>query len=173
MKLNAAAKKDARSTVLARVVVRFMRALHRYDFGRTLPVLHAARLTTAQLAVLEFAREPQTVSAVATYLGLSRPATSQLIDRLVRARLVRRIESTSDRRKRNVILSAKGETLVDRVAAARAARFASALAILPAPVAARFELVLREVIDVFDRTAPMAPGRSSRIPPGAATSARP
>jgi hypothetical protein len=53
-----------------------MGAMHRYHAGRTLPILHAVRLTTPQLAVLEFTRQPQTVSAVATYLGLSRPATN-------------------------------------------------------------------------------------------------
>jgi DNA-binding MarR family transcriptional regulator len=82
--------------------------MHRYDAGRTLPILHAAKLTTPQVAVLEFVREPQTVSAVANYLGLSRPATSQLIDKLVRGRLISRKEGTIDRRERSVILNAKG-----------------------------------------------------------------
>ena len=94
----------------------FMRAMHRYDAGRTLPILHAARLTTPQIAVLEFTREPQTVSAVATYLGLSGPATSQLTDKLVREHLVRRMQGTRDRRERIVVLSAKGKSLIDRIA---------------------------------------------------------
>ena len=135
------------------LVDRFLRAMHRYDSGRTLPILHAAKLTTPQIAVLEFIREPQTVSTVATYLGLSRPATSQLIDKLVRSGLIHRTEGATDRRERNVILSAKGRSLVDRIAAARAARFASSLEVLPPPVAARFHSVLEEVIAALGEAA--------------------
>jgi DNA-binding MarR family transcriptional regulator len=131
-------------------VYRFMHAMHRYDSGRTLPILHAARLTTPQIAVLEFTRESQTMSAVAIYLGLSRPATSQLVDRLVRVGLVRRAEGTVDRRQRHVILSAKGRSLVDRVAAARAARFDSSLAVLEPALVARLESVLSEVVGTLD-----------------------
>jgi len=127
-----------------------MHAMHRYDSGRTLPILHAARLTTPQIAVLEFTRESQTMSAVAIYLGLSRPATSQLVDRLVRVGLVRRAEGTVDRRQRHVILSAKGRSLVDRVAAARAARFDSSLAVLEPALVARLESVLSEVVGTLD-----------------------
>lgn len=127
-----------------------MHAMHRYDSGRTLPILHAARLTTPQIAVLEFTRESQTMSAVAIYLGLSRPATSQLVDRLVRIGLVRRAEGTVDRRQRHVILSAKGRSLVDRVAAARAARFDSSLAVLEPALVARLESVLSEVVGTLD-----------------------
>ncbi len=127
----------------------FMRGMHRYDAGRTLPVLHAANLTTPQIAALEFTREPRTISAVAAHLGLSRPATSQLIDKLVRGRWVRRVEGTSDRRERNVLLSAKGRSLVDRIASARAARFEASLVVLPPPVAARFRSILEEVIGIL------------------------
>src|ERR1035438_4024729 len=98
---------------LGPLVYRFLGAMRRYDAGLTLPILRAAKLTTPQLAMLEFTREPHTVSAVANCLGLSRPATSQLIDKLVRGRFVRRLEGTMDRRERNVILSAKGKALVD------------------------------------------------------------
>jgi MarR family transcriptional regulator, organic hydroperoxide resistance regulator len=135
--------------------------MHRYDAGRTLPILHAAALTTAQLAVLEFACEPQKVSAVAVYLGLSRPATSQLVDKLVRSGLVRRVEGSMDRRQRNVILSAKGKALVARIDAARAARFDASLAFLAPAAAARFELILAEVVDALGGIgAPSLPSQS-------------
>jgi DNA-binding MarR family transcriptional regulator len=136
--------------------------MHRYDAGRTLPILHAAKLTTAQIAVLEFTRESQTVSTVATYLGLSRPATSQLIDKLVRSGLVRRVEGAMDRRQRNVILSAKGRGLVARIDAARAARFDASLAVLAPAVAARFESILAEVIDALGETGTPPPPSQSR-----------
>jgi DNA-binding MarR family transcriptional regulator len=133
--------------------------MHRYDAGRTLPILHAAKLTTPQFAVLEFAREPRTVSAVALHLGLSKPATSQLIDKLVRGHLVLRIQSTEDRRRRTVTLSAKGKTLLARVAVARAGRFDASLAVLPRSIAMEFELLLAEIVDILGKSAPRNAGR--------------
>jgi DNA-binding MarR family transcriptional regulator len=153
--------KPTGQSTLGVLVDGFMRAMHPYDAGRTLPILHAAKLTTPQIAVLEFTREPQTVSAVATYLGLSRPATSQLTDKLVREHLVRRMEGTMDRRERIVVLSAKGKSLIDRIAAARAARFESALAVLPTPVAARFHSILNEVIGALAEAD--KPGRGAQF----------
>ena len=161
---------DQNRDSLGSLVDRFMGAMHRYDQGRTLTILHSAKVTTPQLAVLEFVREPRMVSTVATYLGLSRPATSQLVDKLVRADLVRRIVSTTDRRQRNVILSAKGKALLDRIAAARAGRFSSALSALPAPIADRFELVLVDVIQAMDA---MPDHESNQTPRSASRSPNP
>jgi DNA-binding MarR family transcriptional regulator len=131
------------------LVERFMRAMHRYDGGRTLPLLHSTNLTTPQLAVLEFTRTPRLVSDVAAFLGLSRPATSQLVDKLARGGLVRRSLGTIDRRQRYVALSAKGAGLVDRVAAARAARFRASLASVPNELARRFAQVLAELVSTL------------------------
>jgi DNA-binding MarR family transcriptional regulator len=128
--------------------------MHRYDAGRTLPILHAAKLTTPQLAVLGFTCEPRTVSAVAIYLGLSKPATSQLIDKLVRSHLVLRIQSKLDRRERTVIIGTKGKTLLARIAVARAARFDASLAVLPPAVASKLELILAEIVDALGRAVP-------------------
>jgi DNA-binding MarR family transcriptional regulator len=148
---------------LGTLVDRFLRAMHRHDAGRTLPILHAAKLTTPQVAALEFIRETKTISAVAIHLGLSRPATSQLVDKLVRGGLVRRKEGATDRRQRHVILSAEGAALVDRLATARSARFAASLAALPTPVAARFHSVLEEVVGaLIETTRPAAVSRTLR-----------
>jgi DNA-binding MarR family transcriptional regulator len=144
---------------LGSFVYLFLSAMHRYDAGRTLPILHAAKLTTPQIAVLEFTSEAQTVSTIATYLGLSRPATSQMIDKLVRRGLVRRVESTVDRRRRNVILSAKGSALIERIAATRAARFDSSLAVLEPSLATRLESILDEVVGALEKAAPSTANR--------------
>ena len=139
---------------------RFLRAMHRYDAGRTLPLLHASRLTTPQIAALEFTREPRPVSDIAAHLGLSRPATSQMIDKLADKRLVLRTEGAADRRQRYIVLSAGGRALVDRIASARAARFDSSLAVLDAADAARFGSILEEVIARLDARTP-TPARPS------------
>ena len=123
--------------------------MHRFDDGRTLPILHSSKLTTPQLAVLEFVRTPCTVSAAADFTRLSRPAASQLVDKLVRLGLLRRDLCTEDRRERRVALTVKGKTLLRKIAQARAARFAASLATLPPALAARLSLVLREVVETL------------------------
>ena len=140
-----------------------MRAMHRFDRGRTLPILHAAGLTTPQLAALELTREPRLVSEVATFLGLSRPATSQLVDKLVRGGLVRRTLGTTDRRQRHVVLTSKGGSLIERVAAARASRFEASLASVPPGLATRFASVLAEVVTALS---PDGKARETRKPRG-------
>lgn len=127
-----------------------MHAMHAHDAGRTLPLLHAARLTTPQLAVLEHIRMPRTVSAIANHVGLSRPATSQMIEKLVQRRLVRRFEGSRDRREKAVVLSASGIALLDRIAAARTARFADSLSVLPARIATRLAVALAEAVAILE-----------------------
>jgi DNA-binding MarR family transcriptional regulator len=142
-----------------------MSEMHRFDHGRTLPILHASKLTTPQLVVLEFARVPCTVSAVANHIRLSRPATSQLVDKLVRLGLVRRDLGAEDRRERHVSLTSRGEALLRSVAAARAARFETSLAILPPSVAARLSKVLAEVVEILARQGVPAGRRSTASRP--------
>jgi DNA-binding MarR family transcriptional regulator len=56
-------------------------------------------------------RSGQTSSQVARYLGVSKPAVSQIIDAMVRSKLVTRKTSKSDRREVNLTLTEKGKTL--------------------------------------------------------------
>lgn len=146
------------SSPLGCLIMSFMAEVHRFDGGRTLPLLHAADLTTPQLATLEVLREPKTVSAVAEELGLSRPATSQMLDKLVRKRLVLRTEGAADRRQRSVVASAKGKALLERVHAARAARFEASLSALPPRTSARLQAALSEVVDT------LSAARAARAP---------
>jgi DNA-binding MarR family transcriptional regulator len=135
---------------LVRLVGRFLEHMHRHDAGRTLPLLHAARVTTPQLAVLEFARTPRTISAVADHVGLSRPATSQMIEKLFRRRFIQRSESQRDRREKRVLLSASGIALLDRIHAARLTRFGASLASLPKRTATRLTGALAEAVAAME-----------------------
>jgi DNA-binding MarR family transcriptional regulator len=135
---------------LVRLVGRFLSEMHRHDAGRTLPLLHLARLNTPQLAVLEFVRAPRTVSAIADHIGLSLPATSQLVNKLVRRRLVRRSEGTTDRRQKNILLNNPGAQWLERIEAGRVARFEASLALLPTHIAARLAQALAESVAAMD-----------------------
>jgi DNA-binding MarR family transcriptional regulator len=132
-----------------------MAALHRFDRGRTLPIFQRTGLTTPQLATLEVLRsEPKTVSAVASELGLSRPATSQMVDKLVRKRLVSRAQGLTDRRQRSLVVTARGRALMARIDEARAARFEASLAALPAATRARLDDALTEVVRALQAAQP-------------------
>jgi DNA-binding MarR family transcriptional regulator len=149
---------------LALLVGRFLTEMHRHDAGRTLPLLHAAKLTMPQLAVLEFVRVARTVSAVAVHVGLSRPATSQMIDKLVDRKLVRRSEGAVDRREKALLLSAKGIALLDRISAAREARFKASLAVLSPHVARRLMRALEETVTELERAHTSSPAPSNASP---------
>ena len=142
---------DQRLDALSRLVGRFMGAMHRYDVGRTLPLLHAEKVTTHQIAVLEFVRAPQTVSGVARHVGLSRSATSQMINKLVRRRLVRRSEGKIDRREKSVELDKSGVALLKKISRSRLTRFAVSLAILSPRVAGHLALSLEDVVAELDK----------------------
>ncbi|MGH9737038.1 MAG: MarR family winged helix-turn-helix transcriptional regulator [Candidatus Acidiferrales bacterium] len=130
----------------AELVSRFLSEMHRYDAGRTLPLMYGAKLSTPQLAVLEFVRAARTVSTVALHVGLSRPATSQMINKLVDRGLVGRSEGSVDRREKVVTLTSEGRELLDRISAARAARFEASLAGLSPRIVARLKHTLEDVL---------------------------
>lgn len=145
--------------LLAGLVGRFLRAMHRYDAGRMLPLVHAADLTLPQLAVLEYVEAPRSVSAVAEYLGLSRPASSQMVDKLVRRGWLRRSEGVADRRQRAVTLTGRGRVLLEKVHAARSARFEASLAQLPSTVAEPLRCALTQTLAKLEGKAEVEPAQ--------------
>lgn len=93
----------------------------------TLEALHAEDLTMSQgrvLLGLSNCSDPMPVSDVAAMVGLSAAATGRLVDRLVGQGLVRREESSIDRRVKLVALTDRGRdgVLDHRAAKARVAR---------------------------------------------------
>ena len=75
-----------------------------------------SELTIPQLKTLKLiARtETESISEIATFLGVSNSAASKAVDRLVRRGLVERIESTDDRRATRLSLTVKGTFLLKR-----------------------------------------------------------
>jgi DNA-binding MarR family transcriptional regulator len=59
-------------------------------------------------------RGPFTVSDIGDNLGVSPPAASQLIDKLVQTGLVERAEDPENRRAKQIRITAKGTTLVEK-----------------------------------------------------------
>jgi DNA-binding MarR family transcriptional regulator len=88
-------------------------------------VLREGGVSTAQAFALLFLAEdgPRHVSAVAAHLGLSMPAVSHLVERLVQAGFLRRWEDHEDRRLRRVELTSDGRSLVEKIEDARTREF--------------------------------------------------
>src|SRR4051794_3485510 len=114
---------------LSQLVTELMTHIHRRSAGDTLAIMNEASLTMPQLVTLHILGHggPRTVGAIAGCLRLSPAATSHLVDRLVKARLVQRAEAAADRRQKWLAITAAGRTLVERVTDERAREFSQVL----------------------------------------------
>ncbi len=83
--------------------------------------MEAHGLSFAQMSVLMLLKRTSScrVSDLGARLEVSNAAASQLVDRLVQAGLVERLEDKQDRRVKRLRLTAKGEDLVAQAIAAR------------------------------------------------------
>ena len=106
-----------------RAFLRFVRIYMRSMVDDISALLKEHGLSMPQVATLQYlqAEEPRTVSAIASHLNLTMPATSHLVERLVRKGLVGRAENACDRRQKQVSLSAQGRRLVAEIHARAAA----------------------------------------------------
>jgi DNA-binding MarR family transcriptional regulator len=89
-----------------------------YDMQRTvMQDWQSLNMTMAQVKVLMTLRfkGPAAISKVAEVLGISHPTASHLVDRLVQAGLVERVEHATDRRSTLARLTEPGETLAQRL----------------------------------------------------------
>jgi DNA-binding MarR family transcriptional regulator len=87
-----------------------------------------------------------TLSELAAALGMSLPSVSQMIDRLHRLGLVTRIELSSDRRKKQIGVTASGRALLDRLREARSLEFEIGTAPLSASLRADLAGLLSRAI---------------------------
>ena len=87
------------------------------------------QVTPAQLVALRYLslNESSLMSDVAEGLGISFPAATKTVDRLVRKELASRAEDPHDRRVVRIRLTDRGKQLVEDVYAERGRRFASVL----------------------------------------------
>jgi DNA-binding MarR family transcriptional regulator len=112
--------------------------LFMYESGLTFPQIIVMYALTWEGA--------QPISTLARTLRLSLAATSQLVDRLVEARLVSREEDPADRRVRLVRLRAQGERFMDRLNEMRRRELSDAFDHLPPKVRDRLTDALREAV---------------------------
>jgi len=83
--------------------------------------MNEADLSSSQVNVLMrlYSRGKCDVSDVAADMGVTHPAASQTVDRLVQRKLLVRTEDPNDRRFKQITLTAEGQALVERSFEAR------------------------------------------------------
>jgi MarR family transcriptional regulator, transcriptional regulator for hemolysin len=135
---------------------RFSSALHnasrawRQALDRRLKYLGVSQASWMTIAVTAKAREPLSQSELAHRLGVEGATMVAMVDRLVKAGLVTREPSATDRRVKRVVLTADGGLLYDKVRTEAAAFRKELLAnIDPKKLLAATELLesLQDIID--------------------------
>jgi DNA-binding MarR family transcriptional regulator len=116
--------------------------------GETLRIMADAQVTLQQVLLLTRLRQasPSSASGLAQMLNLSLPAVSQAVDRLVRLKLVSRIEDSADRRKKKIATTSKANGFLERLTRARASEYSAGLSSVSEETLDRLKLVLREVL---------------------------
>lgn len=103
-------------------------------------------LTFSQLKILRLLNisGPGTIGDLAAFLGVSNPAASKAVEKLVRRRLLRRAEAAGDRRASAVTLTAVARTLLTRYEDARRRKLARIFRDIP-------DAELRRAAGLLDR----------------------
>ncbi|NUP08610.1 MAG: MarR family transcriptional regulator [Polyangiaceae bacterium] len=92
-----------------------------------------------------------TPSSLAKAMNLSLPSVSQMIERLVKQGLARRVEHSGDRRKRTIEPTAKAKTFLTRFRAVRIDEFETATASLSSATRRKLTDALTVTLDELER----------------------
>lgn len=137
-------------------LLRFMQAYLRFSIEDMTALLKRHELSMPQLGALQSlgAEGPQSVSAIANHLGLSRTATRHLVERLVRKDLVHREEYPEDRRQKRVTLGDGGRSLIAEIRSRSATSLHALLRRVPEAKRDALERVMRDVLTDIEAAAP-------------------
>jgi DNA-binding MarR family transcriptional regulator len=137
---------------LSALVNELMSHIHRRFAGDSLAIMADAGLTMPQLVTLHMLAHTggRSVGAIAGCLHLSPPATSHLVDRLVRAKLIVRTEDPDDRRQKRLAITDAGRQLVENLNNERSREVSVVLARLTPALRRQFAEVLERVVEELD-----------------------
>jgi DNA-binding MarR family transcriptional regulator len=153
--------KETEREAVGVILDRFIEDLFRLmlDHHRTHVVEMDLTVVQAQTLTL-LSGAPVSTTRLATSLGISAPAMTQLTDRLVRKRLIERQSADGDRRAVMIALTEQGKRVVDRFRKRRSEVFAEALSRLN-------DLDRAEVIDALGKVVAALEGHDENIVPPA------
>jgi DNA-binding MarR family transcriptional regulator len=132
------------------------RHLFLYDRGNQLRVIEESGLSMTQSkALLELGGLGQTAEAwqvgdLAEVFGVSVPSMSRAVDGLVKKGLATRVEDPSDRRARQVRITAKGKDLVETLVAVRQTGFEAFTSTLSAAQRRKLDAAVDSLMDRDD-----------------------
>jgi DNA-binding MarR family transcriptional regulator len=131
--------------------------------GRVISIMSEASVTLPQVLLLNRvdAIGSTSPSDIALEAQASAPAASQMIERLVRQGLLRRVEDPSDRRRKVISLSPAARALLKKLEAARAVDYELGLAPLGAELKSAMAEVLRQAADELERALDRTRGAKS------------
>ena len=134
---------------LSGLVNELLSHVHRRSAGDSLALMTEAGLTMPQLVTLHMLAHAgaRSVGTIAGCLRLSPPATSHLVDRLVRAKLVVRTEDPEDRRQKRLAITDGGRSLVQRINTERSREVSVVLSRLTPALRRQFAEVLERVVE--------------------------
>jgi DNA-binding MarR family transcriptional regulator len=134
--------------------------------GRVVAIMSEASVTLPQVLLLSrvAAVGSTSPSDIAAEAQASAPAASQMIERLVKQGLLRRIEDRRDRRRKVISLSPAARSLLGRLEAARASDYAMGLAPLGAEMKSAMAALLRQAADELEGAQAHRPLRPRRQP---------
>ncbi|WP_188197013.1 MarR family winged helix-turn-helix transcriptional regulator [Nonomuraea sp. SYSU D8015] len=132
-----------------RAIERAMVAIRRRQSRRTLARAQGAGPEYDVLDVIEGAREPVTVTAVARALSVDQPRASRLAAAAVAAGLVRREADQADGRRSHLVLTDGGRAALEQAHQARQAAFAAAMEGWSAAERAEFARLLTRFVEAI------------------------
>jgi DNA-binding MarR family transcriptional regulator len=134
---------------LSELVNALLGHIHRRSAGDSLAIMIEAGLTMPQLVTLHILAHAagRSVGNIAGCLRLSPPATSHLVDRLVKAKLVVRSEDPDDRRQKLLSITESGRSLVERINSVRSREVSVVLARISPALRRQFAEVLERVVE--------------------------
>lgn len=146
----------------AHLFYRLFGLVRRSSAGESTALMHRRGLTMAQVVTLHVLyRGDLSISALAERLGMSLPATSQLVDRLVDADLLGRAEDPADRRVRRLHLRPAGRQLLERLNELRLREIEEAFTALAPETRARLGAAVGAAVEELEATLASRPGRGA------------
>lgn len=150
------AKKQLNLAVIDQMAKAMLVSARTMDYvleSRAVEVATDVPLSSSKVQVIRLLaqRAGQTSSQVARYLGVSKPAVSQIIDSMVRSKLVTRKTSKTDRREVNLTLTARGMNLNKVVRAQQRTFIRNALRGVNGTTSKRWIDTLNEVASALGR----------------------
>lgn len=137
-----------------------LKAVGYNSMGEIVAYVHETELSTSQLVAVLLVHKlgPQSISKLASKLGLSLSATSHLLDQLVRRDMLEREEDADDRRQKILHLAPAGEAVLDRLLRARLRSIEDSLRQLPGPLQHELISLLTRVLPfIIDKPCSDAP----------------